>query len=281
MEKREHKEAAKLIKAADALIFSSGAGMGVDSGLPDFRGDEGFWKAYPPIRKLGYSFIDMANPQWFESDPQLAWAFYGHRFNMYRNTAPHRGFDYLLEMGKAAPHGYFAYTSNVDGHFQQAGFDTNRVVEVHGSIHHFQCLKGCSEHIYDAPDHDIPLDEETFKAEHPLPVCPNCGGLARPNILMFGDWGWISTRSREQQQRLDNFLRQFSNENIVVIEAGAGSALPTVRRFSEQISKLFDTPMIRINPRDPEINRSYQGSFSFSGGAEESLRMIYKEYRKL
>ena len=52
--------------------------MGVDSGLPDFRGDRGFWKAYPPYAKLGLHFAEMANPRWFDSDPELAWGFYGH-----------------------------------------------------------------------------------------------------------------------------------------------------------------------------------------------------------
>ena len=53
------------IAAADALLVAAGAGMGVDSGLPDFRGPEGFWPAYPAYRKLGKSFQDLANPVWF------------------------------------------------------------------------------------------------------------------------------------------------------------------------------------------------------------------------
>ena len=60
--KTEIQEAIQLVKEADALIVTAGAGMGVDSGLPDFRGNEGFWKAYPPMKKIGASFIDMANP---------------------------------------------------------------------------------------------------------------------------------------------------------------------------------------------------------------------------
>jgi NAD-dependent SIR2 family protein deacetylase len=49
--------------------------MGVDSGLPDFRGAQGFWRAYPAIAKLGLSFEGMANPAWFKKNPHLAWAF--------------------------------------------------------------------------------------------------------------------------------------------------------------------------------------------------------------
>ena len=86
MKKDLIRQAAQALAEADALLVGAGAGMGVDSGLPDFRGDKGFWKAYPPFEKLGYSFIDMANPVWFEEDPRLAWGFYGHRLNLYRET---------------------------------------------------------------------------------------------------------------------------------------------------------------------------------------------------
>ena len=81
--------AAQAVATADALLITAGAGMGVDSGLPDFRGDEGFWRAYPPFKRLGLSFVDLANPRWFEDDPELAWGFYGHRLNLYRATTPH------------------------------------------------------------------------------------------------------------------------------------------------------------------------------------------------
>ena len=74
--------AAELIAEADALLITAGAGMGVDSGLPDFRGNEGFWNAYPPYRNLGRSYVEMANPQGFSSDPAFACGFYGHPLNL-------------------------------------------------------------------------------------------------------------------------------------------------------------------------------------------------------
>src|SRR5262249_50285934 len=75
-------QAAREIASADALIIGAGAGMGVDSGLPDFRGDQGFWRAYPVYEKLGLSFSSMANPRWFRTDPEMAWGFYGHRLGL-------------------------------------------------------------------------------------------------------------------------------------------------------------------------------------------------------
>src|SRR5512143_2133761 len=76
--------AAAEVRRAGALVVTAGAGMGGDSGLPDFRGDAGFWKAYPPYERLGLSFVDAANPAHFEADPPFGWGFYGHRTNLYR-----------------------------------------------------------------------------------------------------------------------------------------------------------------------------------------------------
>ena len=59
--------AADAIRTADALLIGAGAGMGVDSSLPDFRGPEGFWRAYPPFR--GRRFAEMSTPHWFKTDP--------------------------------------------------------------------------------------------------------------------------------------------------------------------------------------------------------------------
>jgi hypothetical protein len=69
--------------------------MGVDSGLPEFRGQGGFWPAYPALQQRGLSFEDMANPTRFAEHPELAWGFYDHRLKLYRATVPHEGFAIL------------------------------------------------------------------------------------------------------------------------------------------------------------------------------------------
>ena len=98
-------QAARAIARADALLITAGAGMGVDSGLPDFRGDAGFWRAYPPFRKLRLTFVDLAQPGWFRQDPELAWGFYGHRLQLYRRIAPHSGFGILRRWAEGKPEG--------------------------------------------------------------------------------------------------------------------------------------------------------------------------------
>lgn len=249
------KQAAQAILDADAMLITAGAGMGVDSGLPDFRGREGFWKAYPVIAKLGLSFADMANPSWFVNDPHLAWAFYGHRLNLYRATSPHVGFAKLLALAMNKPAGCFVFTSNVDGQFQKAGFDAERIVECHGSILHFQCVNRCTDSIWDASDQKVEVDEEAFRAQNPLPACKKCGKLARPNILMFGDMDWMAERSNTQHQRLEQWVKRLEKDaaRLVVIELGAGTAIPTVRHTSESLARRLQGTLIRLNPREPEV----------------------------
>jgi len=267
------REAAAEIHAADALLITSGAGMGVDSGLPDFRSERGFWRAYPRLAELGRSFKEMANPGWFERDPHLAWAFYGHRLNLYRQTVPHEGFHRLLEIAASKPAGYFVFTSNVDGQFQKAGFAPDRIVECHGSIHHFQCTVPCCTAIWSATGETVVVDEGAFRAQDPLPICKRCGGLARPNILMFNDWNWLSQRTDAQEGQFDSWLERLarSSARLVVIELGAGTAIPTVRVTSEQVARRFAARLIRINPREAEVPGGHIG---LPMGAAEAVRRI-------
>lgn len=276
--RRQTDQIRQALKEAGALLITAGAGMGVDSGLPDFRGNEGFWKAYPPIAKLGVSFAEMANPRWFEVRPKLAWAFYGHRLNLYRRTIPHDGFKKLLEMGSTMPGGYFVFTSNVDGHFQKSGYNDERIEECHGSIHHFQCAKSCSPSIWDGSQIEVNVDTDIFEAQDPLPVCPNCGGLARPNILMFGDWNWIHHRTESQGRRLAVWIDQIirDNHNLIVIEVGAGTAVPTVRYESERRAEETGGKLIRINPRDYHVPL---GHVSLSMGAADGIYFIDKIWK--
>jgi len=241
---------AKKIAQSSGLLIAAGAGMGVDSGLPDFRGSEGFWRAYPPLRKAGLHFEEMANPRAFVRDPGLAWGFYGHRLQRYREVVPHRGFGILREIAERLPNGAFVFTSNVDGHFQKAGFADDRVCEVHGSIHHLQCATPCSDRIWPADGFEPVVDMSACRLEKPWPCCPDCGGLARPNILMFDDWNWLEWRSGQQEARFAAWCKAALNP--VVIELGAGKSVATVRMMSERSG----FPLIRINLRDPKVPAS-------------------------
>lgn len=261
--------AAETLRDAEALLIGAGAGMGVDSGLPDFRGNEGFWRAYPPLRQKGIRFDEIANPLWFSRDPSLAWGFYGHRLQLYRETKPHEGFSILARWASRLPKGAFVFTSNVDGHFQRAGFE--QVLECHGSIHHLQCSEPCFQEIWTADELVPNVDPESFRAAEPHPTCPRCGEIARPNVLMFGDADWVPGRSEAQQHAFQGWLAECLEGRVAVIEMGAGRALPTVRWMCERVAARASVPLVRINPREPEGPR---GTLSIRAGALEALQAI-------
>lgn len=265
----EAARAAELILQADGLIVATGAGMGVDSGLPDFRGNEGFWKAYPALGRARMEFTSIASPRTFHEDPALAWGFYGHRLALYRETVPHEGFAMLQDWGAAMEHGCFVFTSNVDGQFQKAGFDPGAIYECHGSIHHLQCLGPCCGKIWAAEGFVPDVDADACRLRNEVPRCPDCGGVARPNILMFGDWGWVERRSAVQAARLEEWLGRVRRP--VVIELGAGTAIPSVRHFGQGVV-LRGGRMVRINPREFAVGGSED--VGIAAGALQGIRRI-------
>jgi NAD-dependent SIR2 family protein deacetylase len=98
----------------------------------------------------------------------------------------------------------------------------------------------------------------------PLPTCPHCGALARPNVLMFNDGRWVDGRTEAQYGRFEAWLRQA--RRLVVIEAGAGTDVPSVRRMCESRG----APLIRINPREPEVPKAHD--VGIAAGALHSLQ---------
>jgi NAD-dependent SIR2 family protein deacetylase len=266
--------AARIIAKADAVLVAAGAGMGVDSGLPDFRSSAGLWKAYPPAGKLGLSFFELANPEWFHRNPRLAWGFYGHRLNLYRRTDPHEGFFQLHEMVAPKHGGYFVFTSNVDGQFQKANYDEDNIVECHGSVHHLQCTEPCCDDIWDASQLEINIDETLLEATEPLPVCPHCGTLARPNVLMFGDWLWLPGRTKAQETKFFEWLRMLNAERmrLAILEIGAGDVITTVRSATEYLARTHDVSLIRVNPVHHHVP---DGHVSIPLGGREGIARIH------
>jgi len=262
--------AADLIEDADALVVAADAGMGIDSGLPDFRGPGGFWTAYPALGRRGLEFYEVASPRTFETAPALAWGFYGHRLALYRQTSPHAGFGLLKGWGEQMFPGCRVFTSNVDGHFQRAGFSDDAITECHGSIHHLQCSRPCCGDVWSAEDFSPVVDDETCTLVNDPPKCPWCGAIARPNIMMFGDMGWIDRRSRRQESELRRWVDKATR--IVVIEMGAGTAIPSVRHFSHELVVNHGARLVRINPKEPAVPT--QHDVSIAGLALAALQAI-------
>lgn len=266
------KKVARWLESSECLIIMSGAGMGVDSGLPDFRGEKGFWKNYPICGEGKMNYMDAANAEHFETDPEFGWGFNGHRLQLYRDTDPHAGFGILRNWIDRFDLRWFSVTSNVDGHFQKAGFDPQRIYEVHGSVHHLQCLKMCRTDVWENHD-SIAIDPKTFRALD-MPRCPHCGALARPNVQFFADYAWSTSRCNEQRERFNEFWREIDGKQTLVIEIGAGRAVPNIRVFTGTLGQRDKVLVTRINPTDPQVMKPHVG---IQKGGLEAIRAINEQ----
>lgn len=263
------RQAARYLSDATGLLILAGAGIGVDSGLPDFRGDTGFWRAYPLLRDAGIRLTDIAAPQAFVDDPALAWGFYGQRLALYRETVPHAGFAILSRWAEAMRDGWWVSTTNIDGQFQKAGFGSEYVDEIHGTIHALQCTKPCDAGTWSAATLRPAIGED-LRWRDTWPLCRRCGAAARPNVLMFGDAAWVGTDAEARHWQLVEWLDAV--ERLAIVEIGAGTALPTLRRFGERLVQRRGASLIRINPRESEV--SLERSIGIALGAREGLTAI-------
>ena len=264
----------EILEQSDVVVISAGAGMSCDSkdkdgnNLPDFRGEKGFWKVYPALKEKNINFMSIANPHAFKQFPELAWGFYGSRFDLYKHTTPHKGFDALLEMVKNKP--YFVVTSNVDGAFQKVGFDASKIYEIHGRINKFQCT--VCDNVWQAdPNLKFDVDPETLKPSCDLPRC-SCGELARPNIMMFGDFDFHSVETTAQENEFNKFMRLYDKgeHNIIILEFGAGTAIPSIRLIGEFIhNNVEGARLVRINPRESQGPKNI---ISIAKGALDAIK---------
>ena len=259
--------AARAIREANALLITTGAGMGVDSGLPDFRGRHGVWAG-----DFGHDVKQLMSPKGLRERSGRAWGFYAEAVALFDRTPPHSGFLVLQRLAERMTEGYFGFTSNVDRHLQRAGLDPARIVECHGTMERLQCTVECGVGIFPQRGR-VAVDPRTHEALAPLPSCPQCGAMARPNVLMFADFKWDGRISDLQRQRMNDWLDRVarSKARLAVIECGAGTTIATVRSMSELVTVDRQALLVRINPDEPMVP---DGHISIARGAREALHAI-------
>ncbi len=196
MNRTIHK-AANLMKNANAIAIFAGAGMGVDSGLEQYRGTDGLWTKSISFNNATVNYYDLLKPEAFREKPELAWGLIGSLMERYDSTPLHIGFSILKEL--ISKKEYFVVTSNIDEHFQKAGFNPKKIFEYHGSIYNSQCMYNLECDVWDT---EYPkVDTENIMAYPPFPTCPVCHSYCRPNVHLFEDDFFVSTIAADQQFR--------------------------------------------------------------------------------
>ena len=282
--------ASKSINDADALLIVAGAGMGIDSGLPDYRGPNGLWNTWHPARKLNMRYEQLSTHELFLNEPNLAWGFQSYLTKMYHNLEPHDGYKLLLNLAKNKfKDNYFVITSNVDSQFLKSGFSSDKLYEVHGTKRLWQCIdKGCNKNHFPwlmEIDKIPQIDEKSLYALDPLPKCIHCNKMARPNVSFFGDLVFNEKLTKVQSSKLYDWLESITNKKLVIMEFGCGISEHSIRfelknkqytmmsnewKLPKHFLSDINTKLIRINPDNEESD----GVVKISLGGMKAMKIL-------
>ncbi len=173
----------ELIDKSKHIVFFGGAGVSTESGIPDFRSKDGLYNTLD-VAFEAYSPEYLLSHECLVNEPKVFFEFYRQKLDT-AGIEPNRAHYKLAEMEKAGKLDG-VITQNIDGLHQRAG--SRNVQEIHGSTLRNYCMK-CHE--------KYPADF-IFKSEGPIPLCPKCGGMVRPDVTLYGEGlpqtAWIESK---------------------------------------------------------------------------------------
>jgi NAD-dependent deacetylase len=172
-------------KTTKRITVLTGAGISAESGIPTFRGPEGYWS----IGSREYHPQEMATCSMFMQKPDEVWKWYLYRMNICSKAKPNPGHIALVEMEGFFQDRFSLITQNVDGLHLRAGNTLARTYQIHGNISFMRCAHDCSSKIYPLPA-DLPgkeKGEDITEEEWRLLKCPDCGKMTRPHVLWFDE----------------------------------------------------------------------------------------------
>jgi len=153
---------AQKLKGSKKIVFVTGAGISQESGIPTFRGKDGYWRRYDPMK--------LASIDAFYDDPKLVWEWYEDRRKNILSVKPNEGHFAISQMEEFKD--IVVLTQNIDGLHQRSG--STNVLELHGSIIRIKCT------VCDFTDNIT----ENFEL---LPPKCKCGSMLRPDVVWFGE----------------------------------------------------------------------------------------------
>lgn len=189
MDREKIAELQKIIEDSDNIVFFGGAGVSTESGIPDFRSQDGLYHMkyrYPPETIISHSF--------FEANPREFYRFYKDKM-LVLDAQPNPAHRKLAELEKAGKL-KAVVTQNIDGLHQKAG--SKVVYELHGSTLRNYCTR-CGA-FYDA---------EFVKNSEGVPRCPKCGGIIKPDVVLYEEG--LDNRT------IQNSVRAIADADVLII----------------------------------------------------------------
>lgn len=205
----------KIYREGGSFLFLTGAGISAESGIPTFRGQEGYWT----IGSQNYHPQEMATHRMWTRQPEEIWKWYLYRKTLCDRAQPNAG-HYALKQLEDLLQGHFALISqNVDGLHRRAGNSEERMCLIHGNFYYVRCGNDCSRTLYPFPKEIGEKEKNSMitNEEWQLLTCPKCGAKLRPNILWFDEY------YNEDFYRFETAMRLAGNASALFIIGTSGA----------------------------------------------------------
>lgn len=199
------------------VVVLTGAGVSAASGIPTFRGTEGYWT----VGSEQYTPQEMATFRQFERHPDAVWGWYLYRRGICLAAAPNPAHQALVELERALADRFVLLTQNVDGLHLRAGNSAARTLQVHGNLHWMRCASECGGGLVPVPEAfaSRPAGEPVRGAERPALTCPRCGAWMRPHVL------WFDESYDEERYRFQSALRAAGGAAVLLVIGTSGATM--------------------------------------------------------
>ncbi|HXX68731.1 MAG TPA: Sir2 family NAD-dependent protein deacetylase [Polyangiaceae bacterium] len=218
------------------LVFLTGAGISAESGIPTFRGSDGFWR----VGSKNYAPMDLATRAMFDRDPELVWSWYLARFAACAAATPNAGHRAIAQIQAAYGDRVALVTQNIDGLHFRAGSPPERSFAIHGDARLVRCALGCAAVMTPIPAVEPAAPEKRLSTRtRDLLRCARCSSWMRPHVL------WFDEMYDEHNYRSESALSAARSASLLVTVGSTGATTLPMRIALECHARAV--PIIDIN----------------------------------
>ena len=254
------------------ITILTGAGISAESGIPTFRGPEGYWT----IGSKEYQPQEMATYSMFVKKPDEVWKWYLYRIGVCGKASPNSGHLSLVEMETLFKDRFTLITQNVDNLHLRAGSRLKKTFQIHGNVFFMRCAGECALKVYPIPE-DLSRREKNknlTEKDRNLLMCPDCGSRTRPHVL------WFDEMYNEHFYRYHSALNVAGETELLIVVGTSGATnLPNqvVWEVKNRDGVIIDIN-IEENPFSNLALKSRRGFFlkQPSGKALPSILQVFK-----
>jgi len=242
-----------LRRARGRVVALTGAGISAESGIPTFRGADGYWV----VGSRNYMPQEMATREMFDRSPEEVWRWYLYRFGACRLAQPNAGHAALVRLESALGDRFTLVTQNIDGLHRRAG--SKRVYCIHGDAAYVRCADECGVGLLDLPELPARGKDDPFTgADRERLTCASCGAWLRPHVLWFDEY------YDEPNYRMDSTLRAAAAADLLLVVGTSGAT--NLPMQVGQIAFARGAALVDVNPEPNPFaelaDRSPRGFFA-------------------